>query len=765
MLTVPASFDEAARALTLEAARRAGLDRLRLLEEPQAAFYDWLLRHRDRLADALAGTRLALVCDVGGGTTDLTLIKTHIDNGTPVLTRIGVGDHLMLGGDNMDLALAHLAESRLAAAGGVLGGAQLAQLMQQCRTAKERLLSEQAPETATVTLLGAGARLIGGARSTALTRNEVQHMVVDGFFPASEPDEQPQRVRGGIVEFGLPYVADPAVTRHLAVFLARHASAAREALGDGAPPAGVLPVPDTVLLNGGVFRSAQLTGRLLDVLGGWRGRAVGVLENREPELAVARGAVAYALARSGTGPRIRGGSPRSFYLLLNGDGDERRGVCLLPRGSEEGQSVELADRSFALRVGQPVQFHLVSSSAETPCQPGELTRLDTDAFHSLPPIATVLDATAADGLAEIPVRLVAALTEIGTLEVHCVRADNPLQRWQLEFQLRGRTTTAVGGVSVEQHPRLADAATLITRIYGSRSKDVNPKDVKQLRSDLEKTLGARDQWDTPLLRELFSVLWDGAGRRRRSASHERVWFNLTGFCLRPGFGYPLDDWRVDQLWPLFDRGVQFVPEAQVWSEWWTLWRRTAGGLNETMQTRILDEIAYYLQPPGKALVKRPAGPRRQGYDDMLRLAATLERVTVERKIEIGEWLLARLKKPSENPQSWWAVGRIGARVPFHGSAHNVVPPDIARQWLGQLLKVDWKKHETAAFAAAMIARVSGDRERDLDIDIRQRVLDALSARKAPDTWLKMVSQVVELSEGDERRAFGESLPPGLKLIH
>jgi hypothetical protein len=590
-------------------------------------------------------------------------------------------------------------------------------------------------------------------------------MVVDGFFPASEPDEQPQRIRGGIVEFGLPYVADPAVTRHLAVFLARHASAAREALGDGAPPAGVLPVPDTVLLNGGVFRSAQLTGRLLDVLGGWRGRAVGVLENREPELAVARGAVAYALARSGTGPRIRGGSPRSFYLLLNADGGERRGVCLLPRGSEEGQSVELADRSFALRVGQPVQFHLVSSSAETPCQPGELTRLDTDAFHSLPPIATVLDATATDRLAEIPVRLVAALTEIGTLEVHCVRADNPLQRWQLEFELRGRTTATVGGVSVEQHPRLADAAKLITRIYGSRSKDVNPKDVKQLRSDLEKTLGARDQWDTPLLRELFSVLWDGAGRRRRSASHERVWFNLAGFCLRPGFGYPLDDWRVDQLWPLFDRGVQFVPEAQVWSEWWTLWRRTAGGLNETMQTRILDEIAYYLQPPGKALVKRPAGPRRQGYDDMLRLAATLERVTFERKIEIGEWLLTRLKKASENPQSWWAVGRIGARVPFHGSAHNVVPPDIARQWLEQLLKVDWKKHETAAFAAAMIARVSGDRERDLDTALRQRVIDALSARKAPDTWLKMVSQVVELSEGDERRAFGESLPPGLKLIH
>jgi molecular chaperone DnaK (HSP70)/uncharacterized protein YjeT (DUF2065 family) len=765
VLTVPASFDEAARALTLQAARLAGLGRLRLLEEPQAAFYDWLLRHRDRLSDALGETRLVLVCDVGGGTTDLSLIATRTDAGAPVMTRVGVGDHLMLGGDNMDLALAHVAESRLASSGGALGATQLAQLMQQCRSAKERLLSNQAPETATVTLLGAGARLIGGARSAALNRDEVRQMVVDGFFPASGPDEQPGRVRGGIVEFGLPYVADPAVTRHLAAFLARHGTAVREALTDRAPPPGVLAVPDAVLLNGGVFRSAALGARLLEVLGGWRGRAVRLLENREPELAVARGAVAHALARTGTGPRIRGGSPRSFYLVLNHDESDRQGICLLPRGSEEGQSIELADRTFALRVGQPVQFHLVSSSADTPCQPGELSSLAAEEFHSLPPIATVLDAASTDGLREIPVRLVAALTEIGTLQVHCVRADDALQRWQLEFQLRGRATGSTAGFRAEPHPRLAHAAVLITRCYGARSREVNPKDIKRLRSELEKTLGPRDQWDTPLLRELFGVLWEGAGRRRRSASHERVWFNLTGFCLRPGFGYPLDDWRIEELWPLFEQGVQFVPESQVWSEWWTLWRRAAGGLSEARQTRLLDEIAYDLQPPGKTLVKRSAGPKHQGYDDMVRLAATLERVAVERKIEIGEWLLTRLKRADESRQSWWAVGRIGARMPFHGSAHNVVPAAIARQWLEQLLEVDWKQFDTAAFAGVMIARLSGDRERDLDADLRRRVIEALAARKAPESWLKMVREVVELSEADERRAFGESLPPGLKLIH
>ncbi|MGD8854356.1 MAG: Hsp70 family protein, partial [Gammaproteobacteria bacterium] len=745
--------------------RVAGLGRLRLLEEPQAAFYDWLLRHADGLSGALAGKRLVLVCDVGGGTTDLTLIRIHMARSGPEITRVGVGDHLMLGGDNMDLALAHLAESRLASSGARLGGAQLAQLMQQCRNAKERLLSEAPPETATVTLLGAGARLIGGARSTALSRDEVQRMVVDGFFPVSAPDEPPQRVRGGIVEFGLPYVADPAVTRHLAAFLASHEAAGRAALGDAAPAPGALPVPDAVLLNGGVFRSRAFSGRLLEVLGDWRGGGVDLLENHDPELAVARGAVAYALARDGTGPRIRGGSPRSFYLLLDHEGGGRQGICLLPRGSDEGQSVELTERTFALRVGQPVQFHLVSSSADTPCRPGELVRLEAEQFHSLPPIATVLDATAAGGLAEIPVNLVAALTETGTLQVHCVRADDSAQRWQLEFQLRGRAAAAGPGISVETHPRLTEAAALIMRIYGSRSREVSPKDVKRLRSDLEKTLGPRDQWETPLLRELFGILLEGMGRRRRSANHERVWFNLAGFSVRPGFGYPLDDWRIDQLWPLFEQGVQFVPEAQVWSEWWTLWRRAAGGLNEAMQNRILDDIAYHLQPPGKAVIKRPPGPKRQGYDDMVRLAGALERVPVARKIQIGDWLLTRLRKASEGPQSWWAVGRIGARVPFHGSAHNVVTPDVAGQWLAQLLRVDWKRHEAAAFAAAMIARTSGDRERDLDEEVRQRVIEALGDHKAPDAWIRMVSELVELSEADERRAFGESLPPGLRLIH
>jgi molecular chaperone DnaK (HSP70) len=341
VLTVPASFDEGARALTLEAARMAGLETLRLLEEPQAAFYDWLFHHRETLAGELAATRLVMIVDVGGGTTDLTLIQVAMENGEPVLTRIGVGNHLMLGGDNMDLALAHLAERRLAGSDARLSAARLSQLVERCRAAKEQLLGDEAPDSASITLLGAGAKLIGGARSTDITRDEIEQIIVEGFFPKVSVDDRPGRSRGGIVEFGLPYASDPAITRHIAAFLGQHAGEARKALGASAD---TIAIPDTLLLNGGVFRAGPLARRIADTLSGWRGEPVNVLANHDPDVAVARGAVAYALARGGHAPKIGGGSARSFFLLLEDDANAMRGVCVLPRGTEEGQPIHLADR-------------------------------------------------------------------------------------------------------------------------------------------------------------------------------------------------------------------------------------------------------------------------------------------------------------------------------------------------------------------------------------------------------------------------------------
>ena len=764
VLTIPASFDEGARALTLEAARLAGLPDVRLLEEPQAALYDWLQRHRATLAADLADAKLVLVADVGGGTTDFTLVKVELKDGEPALSRIGVGNHLILGGDNMDLALAHLAESRLGESQRLSAG-RLAQLTERCRAAKEQLLAADAPDEVNVTLLGGGSRLIGASRSATIAKADVERIVLDGFLPLNAAQESPQRARAGIVEFGLPYASDPAITRHLAGFLRQHAQAAREALGMADD--GRLPVPDTLLLNGGVFRGQALAQRLADVLSAWRGAPVRVLHNADPDVAVARGAVAYSLARAGLAPAIESGSARSYYLILE-EGERLKAVCVLPRGARAGEEITLTERSFALRVGRPVRFHLVSSVAAASAA-GDLVDLDPADVMRLPAIATVLRAQDAK-TGTIPVQLAAALSELGTLEMFCVAEDGSGQRWRLEFQLRGEEEAPD-----VVHPHVDDAIKRIDRIFGTRNQQVEVREVRQLRGALEHVLGGRERWETPLLRRLFDALMERAKGRRRSAEHERVWLNLAGWCLRPGFGDPLDDWRIQQLWALFPAGAQYVKDSQVRAEWWTLWRRVAGGLSTEAQLRLLDDFAFNLQAEPSERAKRPVTLVDGSEDDMLRLGASLERIPAAYKAEIGDWMVGRIMAvpPATKPDPkaaatyaryLWALARVGARQPLHGSAHEVAPPLAAGRWLVELMTLDWKRIEPAGFAAAHLARKTGDRTRDIDDDLRAQVLQKLASAGAPASWSAQVRDVVELDQESSTRMFGDALPPGLKLL-
>ncbi|MDB4989817.1 MAG: Chaperone protein DnaK [Myxococcaceae bacterium] len=764
VLTVPASFDEAARAFTLEAARRAGLDKLRLLEEPQAAFYDWLNRHQDTLETELHDVKLALVVDVGGGTTDLTLIHVELRESGARLTRIAVGDHLMLGGDNMDLALARASEPALTGSGERLPIARFAQLVEQSRGAKERLLSESPPEQENVSVLGSGSKLIGGTRTATLTRARVEELVVDGFMPRVPLTAKPEQKRIGLVEFGLPYASEPAITKHVAAFLLRHQQAAAEALK--LTPDPLAPVlPDVVLYNGGVFRSAALKARLSEVLASFRGSALRELENLEPELSVARGAVAYGLARRGVGVRIGGGSPRSYYLLIEAENAEKKGLCVLPRGAEEGEELVLKSREFLLRVGKPVRFRLWTSTLERAHRIGELVELD-DSYQELPAIAAVLDAQAGDPL-ELRVELHTGLTEVGTLEMSCVAAADASRRYKLEFELRGHRgggNSQVPQRVTQLHPRFEEATALVHSYYGKSNKELEGKRIKTLRGDLEKVLGPREGWDTALLRELFGALLSGAKRRRRSADHERLWLHLTGYCLRPGFGYPLDPFRVDQVWSLRPEGLQFTPDPQVWSQWWILWRRIAGGLDEARQLSLLDELSFYLEPQGPRPRSRPKGPKALALEDMVRLSGALERVPAARKSALGAWLLARLDKGEISAQSgWWAIGRLGARAPLYGSAHAVVPSAVAGSWLKRALESDLSTVEQVPFAVAQLARLTHDRQRDLEPALRERAAVALARVRDSELWIKLIREGGELSAAEESRVFGESLPPGIRL--
>ena len=822
VLTVPASFDEAARALTLAAARQAGLPTLRLLEEPQAVFYDWLQRHRGALTDALADARLVLVCDVGGGTTDLSLIRVELRDGAVGLTRIGVGNHLMLGGDNMDLALAHLVEARMADAdagtpqAAPLSAARLSQLVERCRVAKEQLLALDAPSQVAITLLGAGSRMVGAARSVTLTRDDVERLIIDGFFPQVDAAAPLLQRRAGLVEFGLPYVRDAAVTRHVADFLRRHADAVRAAIGVDRAGTGAgtgtgadaPAMPDTLLLNGGVFRAAALTRRLEQTLGAWRGAPLRLLHNDDPDVAVARGAVAYALTGTGAGvraggaPKIGGGAARSYFLLLGeqqkvtargaAKPSAQRAICILPRGSEAGQELRLDAHNFALRVGEPVRFHLVTSNAaaagRAPFALGELVDMDDmDAgdFARLPPIAMVLRAPAAPGKdtprttgsarRDVPVQLASALTEVGTLDMHCVSVDDPAQRWLLEFDLRQHGAADAADANAADANAADDsgaarqlALAAIERIFGARSQQVPAREVKQLRAQLEQLLGARAGWSTPLLRQLFDALWLRARARRRSLEHERLWLNLAGFCLRPGFGFALDDWRLTQLWTVFDAGVAHGADKQVQAEWWTLWRRVAGGLDAGQQRRLLDDFAFNLHGNEHGRDDGAAGVDaelvvRGSDDDMLRLGASLERIPSAFKVEIGAWLLARLGQAND-ALTLWALGRIGARQPFYGNLDDLVPADVVATWLDAILALDWRRIEPAGFAAAYLARMTGDRARDVPPVLRAAIAARLRQVAAPAIWVRMVEEVVVLDEASARRVLGETLPPGLKLI-
>jgi len=769
VITVPASFDEAARALTVSAARKAGLEKFTLLEEPQAAFYDYTARHRSDLEQTLSNVRLVLVVDVGGGTTDFTLVHAGVSPEGPMLRRLAVGDHLMLGGDNMDAALARRVEEKLFTDGRRLSATQWTQAIQAARTAKEALLGNAPPEKYGVSLVGEGSRLLGGTLSTELLRDEAHALVLDGFFPATAPTERPRRAaRMALQELGLPYVQDAAVTRHLAAFLAQHATAGFAALGETAPAESALPRPDALLLNGGVFNSPQISARLVESLSAWWPGAprIPLLRHESLELAVARGAAYYGLVRRGHGLRIGGGAARAYYVGLQrpADSAEQPALCLIPRGFEEGQKVDLGERPFTLALGRPVQFQVFSTTSDRIDKPGDLVPLAED-LKPLPPIHTLLKG-ASGKLAEVPVHLQAALTEIGTLELYCV-SNEADERWRLEFELRGTGGSHELTVTESMPARFVEAKDNIERVYGNKPLPIGPKDVKQLGRTLEKALGPRETWRVPVLREMWSTLYAGASKRRRTADHERVFYSLTGFSLRPGFGYPLDGWRAEQTFSLFDALVQHHTDKAVWTEFWVMWRRIAGGLTEAQQQKLYAYLQPHLArrvPPDAPPAGKLKGIQPEGLEEMVRTVASLEHLSPGDKAEVGRWIAARLKDDAKSGGPWaWALGRLGARVPLYGSSHKVVDVETAEAWLTLLLELELRKVDGAPFAAAQLARLTGDRTRDLDPALRERTAQALVAAKAAEAWVRMVREVLALEAADEARALGDTLPAGLRL--
>ncbi|WP_245606856.1 Hsp70 family protein [Simplicispira psychrophila] len=463
-VTIPASFDPAARELTAEAAQAAGLPQLTLLEEPQAALYSWIQRSSGAWRKEVRSGDILLVVDVGGGTTDLSLIAVLEQDGNLELQRIAVGEHILLGGDNMDLALAYGTARKLAADGKQLDPWQTRALAHACRSAKEMLLSDPSVDAVPVVVPSRGSKLIGGALRTEVTRAELEQTLLEGFFPPAAVSDQPiNRARGALTQLGLPYAQDAAVTRHLAAFLTRQRDATAELAGhvgfDNAASAEASFLhPTAVLFNGGVLKSGQIAERLLDVLNGWlndEGAAPArLLSGADLDLAVARGAAYYGYVRRGRGVRIRGGTAQSYYVAVDssmpaipGMEPPIQALCLAPFGMEEGTDAGLPGQEFGLVVGEPVRLRFFGSSMRRQDQVGTLLDFwSADELHELQEIQATLPAQGRTAGEVVRVQLHARITTTGTLELEALpinaQGESGSERWKVELDTRHNTSPA-----------------------------------------------------------------------------------------------------------------------------------------------------------------------------------------------------------------------------------------------------------------------------------------------------------------------------------
>ena len=778
LVTVPASFDEAARELTLQAAAEAGYPPVVLLEEPQAAFYAWIDARSGGDHRLAAGERV-LVFDIGGGTTDFTLIDVADDG----FTRTAVGDHLLLGGDNLDLTLAKRVEQRLVErTGKKLDTLQWHGLVHACRLAKEALLNNDPrdatrggvndpavpgqppadgnisplsidpPDAAPIVVAGRGARLIGGTLRDEIPRAELDAVLFDGFFPQVAIDAPLARGRGGLQEFGLPYAADPAVTRHLAAFLSRHGR----------------PRISAVLFNGGAMTPRALRARVLDQIAAWQDAPPRELPAAAPELAVAQGAAYYGLVRRGLAIRIKGGTPRAFYIGVDA-GAAHLAVCLAPAGLDDGARVQLA-RDFRMVTNRPVSFRLYSSSSRSD-PPGALVPIgdgrpetvgvDDSDLLELPPIVTVLRAR---GRGEVTVRLQVHITELGALEISCVEVAAPgatPETWKLAFDMRSGGSAAAPPAA-EAHPRIDEARARIQRAFQTGDG------LATLTRDLETLLDARrDDWSVTTARAMFDALGEVAPERKKTADHEQRWLNLAGFLLRPGTGAPLDTWRARVLWGVFSEHLAHPRSEPGKLAWWITWRRVAGGLAKGQQEQIFDRLARLLLPnPLQAKKLTEARPSKQELAEMWRVVASLERLPIGHKLKLGDELMRRLepRKGREDAVHLWALSRIGARIPLYGPLNAVIAPARITDWLTQLCAWDWPEPDKAAFPLAQLGRRTGDRARDLDDAARARLAATVRAMPGGDRAAILVEQIVELEAREERVALGDTLPAGLRLV-
>jgi molecular chaperone DnaK (HSP70) len=776
VLTVPASFDEEARELTVEAAREAGLENVTLLEEPLAAFYAWVAEHHNVLAEYLREGELVLICDIGGGTSDFSLVRAHVQGRNVEFERTAIGEHLLLGGENLDLALARRAEQKFTTK---LSLRQRHALRIMCSAAKERLLSEENTDRLPINILGGGRSVVGQMLSSDLCRDEVAELITSGFLPLTRPDEMPLRPRaGGLREIGLPYATDPAITKHLAAFLKRAARTmgARENSRSHIENRPQMARPDAVLFNGGFCIPAMVRERIIEAIANWVGDGGAwrpkILSNEVMSSAVAIGAAYYGRVRRGAGLRVKAGSAWTYYIGMRSE-HGIKAVCVLPSGTNEGTTLPLPDREFSVLTNRPVSFHLYSSTIRHDAH-GGIADLDLEEVHHHAPLVTLLRYGKKLQQMELAVRLSVSFTEVGTLELWCESVSSP-HRWRLQFELRREASSTDQSGYRSQSASTANrhdssnipeqsqesAVRLIRRGFtGSGVGEGVPVDPASLVSELESVTGLkRESWPIATVRVFCDVLLEVADGRKLSPRHEVRWLNLFGYCLRPGFGDPQDSSRIIHARRIYQAGLAFPREVQCQVDWLVLWRRIGGGLSSAHHQELrnyLGDLGIGRQKPGTRL-------NSQLEHDSWRLLASLEHLSGATRAALGRELLRKLRKEPSDSGWLWSLGRFGVRIPLYGSLSCLIPAETAADWITALLDLRELTHETAS-AVVQLGRRVDHRTRDISQDVvRSAIARLKSAGVADDIFLRPLHEYIAPVRADVARTFGESLPKGLEL--
>ena len=826
IVTLPASFDEVARRLTIQAATEAGLPNVILIEEPQAAFYAWLYRHQDTWTQNMRPGQSILVCDIGGGTTDFTLIRvveTKPSMPTPNLEpklsessqaidlsqsvgetlqasfglhRVAVGEHLMLGGDNLDLALARSLEQQLLAdspSQDRLRPRQWDALKAQCRAAKETLLGQKPPEVYKMSLPGSGSKLIENTRTLSIELEWARRLLVDGFFGRVSLHQRPDKAGEGFQEFGLPYAADPNVNKHLAAFLWEHRWAGRDEQAHTQLTDLQAARPDWVLFNGGVLESTQIRQAILDQISIWFQATTptdsiqsanepwkpGLLEGNRLDLAVAQGAAYFGRVRRGEGVRIDARLARAYYLLV--EQSPPLAMCVMPANAMPLDRFRMDEHPFHLMVGQPVQFPLFHSSTNLIHEIGQIVPVDIESMTAMPPIRTVLEMGNRKLQQSVPVVLESELSEIGTLAMNLVvsqpsesepatKSQGPKTSWKLEFDVRmSNSDTAsssgpqTGWIETAQSTQVQAAIEAMENVFGD-SPSILPKLGV---AHLTERLGiARRDWSPTLLREMWRFLMDHQAYRKISAEHESRWLNMVGWCLRPGFGLAADDWRVNSTWRSVHNKLLHRTTTNA-SETIVLWRRIAGGFTPGQQRALFQDCWARVRP---VLAGGTQSSNTHMAIELMRLIGSLEWLSSDEKSTVAEQVLqsfGKKKLEAVHGPLLWTLGRLGSRSPVYATLQQVVSASRVQSWAEKLLKLDqaWiaKNAGMVSLCLMQMTRRTDDRYRDVPSSLRERVAERLTHLNSPELHIDLILRGGGLDQASEDSIVGESLPLGFRL--